>query len=139
MVDPSVSAVPPAPPVEELLVPLVLLAQRDALIAVLAGRVAELEARLGKDSRTSSRPTSSDGLAKPVPKSLRRASGRKPGHAYPLHSATLGRSLGRTSRAASRSSGISSLTTRPAASTCSPHDGRRTFGFHAARPGARSC
>ncbi len=53
VVDPSVSAVPPAPPVEELLVPLVLLvllvllAQRDALIAVLAGRVAELEARLG--------------------------------------------------------------------------------------------
>ena len=76
MVDPSVSAVPPAPSVEELLV---LLAQRDALIAVLAGRVAELEARLGKNSRNSSRPPSSDGLAKPAPKSLRRASGRKPG------------------------------------------------------------
>jgi len=35
VVDPSVPAVPPAPSVEELLV---LLAQRDALIAVLAGR-----------------------------------------------------------------------------------------------------
>ncbi|HEY5187378.1 MAG TPA: DUF6444 domain-containing protein, partial [Actinomycetes bacterium] len=76
MVDPSVSAVPPAPSVEELLV---LLAQRDALIAALAGRVAELEARLGKNSRNSSKPPSSDGLAKPAPKSLRRSSGRKPG------------------------------------------------------------
>ena len=56
-----------------------LLAQRDALIAALAGRVAELEARLGKNSRNSSKPPSSDGLAKPPPKSLRRASGRKPG------------------------------------------------------------
>jgi len=76
VVDPSVSAVPPAPSVEELLV---LLAQRDALIAALAGRVAELEARLGKNSRNSSKPPSSDGLVKPAPKSLRRASGRKPG------------------------------------------------------------
>jgi hypothetical protein len=67
---------PPTPSVEELLV---LLAQRDALIAALAGRVAELEARLGKNSRNSSKPPSSDGLAKPAPKSLRRASGRKPG------------------------------------------------------------
>jgi len=57
----------------------VVLAQRDALIAALAGRVAELEARLGKNSRNSSKPPSSDGLAKPPPKSLRRASGRKPG------------------------------------------------------------
>ena len=56
-----------------------VLAQRDALIAALAGRVAELEARLGKNSRNSSKPPSSDGLAKPAPKSLRRASGRKPG------------------------------------------------------------
>ncbi len=76
MVDPSVSAVPSAPSVEQLLV---LLAERDALIAQLAGRVAELEARLGKSSRNSSKPPSSDGLAKPPPRSLRRASGRKPG------------------------------------------------------------
>lgn len=55
-----------------------MLAQRDALIAALAGRVAELEVRLGKNSRNSSRPPSSDGLAKPAPKSLRRSSGRKP-------------------------------------------------------------
>lgn len=55
------------------------LAQRDALIGVLAARVAELEARLGMNSRNSSKPPSSDGLAKPAPKSLRRPSGRKPG------------------------------------------------------------
>ena len=84
MFDPlSVSAVPPAPSVEQLLVLLaeldVALTQRDALIAALAGRVAELEARLGKNSRNSSKPPSSDGLAKPAPKSLRRASGRRPG------------------------------------------------------------
>jgi len=64
VVDPSVPVVPAAPSVEELLV---VLAQRDALIAVLAGRVAELEARLGKNSRNSSKPPSSDGLAKPAP------------------------------------------------------------------------
>ena len=55
-----------------------MLAQRDALIAVLADRVAELEARLGRNSRNSSKPPSSDGLAKPAPKSLRKPSGRKP-------------------------------------------------------------
>ena len=57
----------------------VALTQRDALIAALAGRVAELEARLGKNSRNSSKPPSSDGLAKPAPKSLRKPSGRRPG------------------------------------------------------------
>ena len=57
----------------------VALAQLDALIAALAARVAELEARLGSNSRNSSKPPSSDGLAKPAPKSLRKPSGRKPG------------------------------------------------------------
>ena len=74
------SSVPSAPgpdvPVQELLA---LLAQRDELIVALAARVAELEARLGMNSRNSSKPPSSDGLAKPAPKSLRRPSGRKPG------------------------------------------------------------
>jgi transposase len=69
--------------VEQLLMLLaerdVALTQRDVLIAALAGRVAELEARLGMNSRNSSKPPSSDGLAKPAPKSLRRASGGKPG------------------------------------------------------------
>ncbi len=65
---------------------LVVLAERDALIVALtakveesAARVAELEARFGKNSQNSSRPPSSDAFVKPPPPSLRRASGRKPG------------------------------------------------------------
>jgi transposase len=45
----------------------------------LKARVAELEARLGMNSRNSSRPPSSDAFDKPAPKSLRRRSGRRPG------------------------------------------------------------
>jgi transposase len=62
------------------------LAQRDELIEALQGelawmrvRVAELEARLGQSSKNSSKPPSSDGLAKPVPKSLHKRSGRESG------------------------------------------------------------
>jgi transposase len=62
------------------------LAQRDALIEVLSAelgaarvRIAELEARLGQTSKNSSKPPSSDGLAKPAPKSLRKRGARKPG------------------------------------------------------------
>jgi hypothetical protein len=43
------------------------------------GRIAELEARLKQSSSNSSRPPSSDGLAKPSPKSLRPRSGQGPG------------------------------------------------------------
>ena len=46
--------------------------------AVLQARMQELEARLAKDSHNSSKPPSSDGLARKT-KSLRRRSGRKPG------------------------------------------------------------
>jgi transposase len=42
-------------------------------------RIAELEARLRLSSANSSKPPSSDGLAKPAPKSLRGRSGRGPG------------------------------------------------------------
>lgn len=45
-----------------------------------AAEIADLRARLGMNSRNSSKPPSSEGLAKPVaPKSLRRRSGRRPG------------------------------------------------------------
>lgn len=47
-------------------------------IAILTARVKELEDRLGKDSHNSSKPPSSDGLAK-KPVSLRPKSTRKPG------------------------------------------------------------
>lgn len=51
----------------------------EALVERLLVRVAELEARLATDSRNSSKPPSSDGYAKPAPKSLRRSSGKPPG------------------------------------------------------------
>lgn len=66
----------PAPSYEELAA---LVAAQAAEIERLKARVAELEARLGLNSRNSSKPPSSDGLAKPAPKSLRGKSGRKPG------------------------------------------------------------
>ncbi len=63
-----------------------LLARRDAEIAVLReqlavlqSQVADLAARVKTISRNSSKPPSSDGSAKPSPKSLRGKSSRKPG------------------------------------------------------------
>ena len=56
---------------------------RDDLITLLLAqqvRIAELERRLGLNSSKSGKPPSSDGLKKPVRvRSLRQASGRKPG------------------------------------------------------------
>jgi transposase len=72
----DLSSVPDAPSVEQLLV---MLAERDRVIAELSARVAELEARLGKNSQNSSKPPSSDAFVKPAPRSLRKKSGRKPG------------------------------------------------------------
>ena len=54
--------------------------ERDAVIASLTARVADLEARLGKNSKNSSQPPSSDNpFTKPAPRSLRGKSGRRPG------------------------------------------------------------
>ncbi len=66
-------------------------AQKDALIERLwtqllkqKERISQLEERLKLNSRNSSKPPSSDGLAKPAPKSLRlkgqRPVGRQTGH-----------------------------------------------------------
>ncbi|MGH3631916.1 MAG: IS66 family transposase [Sciscionella sp.] len=64
---------------EQLAVIVAALAQRDAVIAELRAEIVELRRQLGQNSRNSSRPPSSDGLAKPAPKSLRGRSGRRPG------------------------------------------------------------
>ena len=57
------------------------LAQAHAELAQARERISELEARLKQNPRNSSRPPSSEGLAKPAPRprSLRKRSGRKPG------------------------------------------------------------
>lgn len=56
-------------------------AQQREQIAALLERVRELEARLAKDSHNSSKPPSSDGLKRQLPRtrSLRRKTGKKPG------------------------------------------------------------
>jgi transposase len=54
-------------------------AELKVVLAQALARIAELEARLGMTSKNSGKPPSSDGLAKPAPKSLRRKSGRGPG------------------------------------------------------------
>ncbi|MEU0157239.1 DUF6444 domain-containing protein [Micromonospora fulviviridis] len=65
----------PSPSYEELLALNAGLALR---LAQALARITELEARLRQSSSNSSRPPSSDGLAKPAPKSLRGRSGRWP-------------------------------------------------------------
>jgi len=48
-------------------------------VAALSAKVAELEGRLAKNSQNSSKPPSSDGLSRPQPKSLRKATGKPNG------------------------------------------------------------
>lgn len=75
---PSLSPIPSDPTVEQLLA---AVAERDAVIGALLTRLEELEARVGQNSRNSSRPPSSDGYAKPRSPSRaeQKAAGRKPG------------------------------------------------------------
>ena len=65
-----------APTYEELAALVVALQAR---IVEQDAEIAELRRQLAASSRNSSKPPSSDGLAKPAPKSLRGRSGRKPG------------------------------------------------------------
>lgn len=58
---------------------LTALERANAVIAEQGARIAELEARLGQNPGNSSRPPSSQGLAKPAPKSLRKKGQRRPG------------------------------------------------------------
>ena len=75
------------------------LAERDrtvselkAEIAALKEQLAELLGRLGKNSRNSSKPPSSDGLSKPKTQSSRKPGGRKPGGQPGHRGSTLERS-----------------------------------------------
>lgn len=56
-----------------------LVRDQAAEIARLRDRVEELERRLAVNSQNSSRPPSSDGLVKVVPRSVRKQTGRRPG------------------------------------------------------------
>ena len=56
-----------------------MIEQQSTMIEQLNQTIAELNEKLNKNSKNSSKPPSSDGLKKPVTKSLRQKSGKKPG------------------------------------------------------------
>ena len=56
-----------------------LVTEQAKVIEKLGLEIVELRARLGMNSRNSSKPPSSDGYEKPAPKSRRVRSGKKPG------------------------------------------------------------
>ena len=63
----------------ELLAQVAVIGELREQVAELQAQVADLAARLSQNSKNSSKPPSSDGMAKPAPRSLRKKSGRKPG------------------------------------------------------------
>lgn len=79
----SLPPVLPSPSYEELTAENAQLktenARLERVVAQALARIGELEARLGMTSKNSGKPPSSDGLAKPAPKSLRGKSPRGPG------------------------------------------------------------
>jgi len=75
-VDHGVVSADQQPSSDELAALVVVLSER---LAAAEAEIAELKALLGRNSRNSSQPPSSDGLGKPAPKSLRGRSGRRPG------------------------------------------------------------
>jgi transposase len=82
------------PPAYEVLAALVVslraeLAQSRAELDRALERIAELEARLRQTPRNSSKPPSSEGPAKPAPRSLRKKSGRRLGGQYGHKGTTL--------------------------------------------------
>jgi len=56
-----------------------MVAEQANVIEKMSVEIAELRVRLNMNSRNSSKPPSSDGYAKPAPKSRRQRSGKKPG------------------------------------------------------------
>ena len=129
-----------------------LFQQQEAQVAALAGRVQQLEARLGQHSQNSHRPPSSDGARKP-PRSQRTRSGRRPGGQrghpgqtlamtatpdavvghYPLHCTTCGADLtGATATTMQRRQVVDlpplrlEVTEHRAATVCCPHCQRPT-------------
>jgi transposase len=63
----------------ELLAQVAVIAELREQVAELQAQVADLAARVKQNSKNSSKPPSSDGLARPAPKSLRKKTGRGPG------------------------------------------------------------
>jgi regulator of replication initiation timing len=61
---------------EQLIEIILMLIQQNVALHI---EVAELKERLNQNSTNSSKPPSSDGYAKPAPKSMRQKTGKKPG------------------------------------------------------------